>query len=104
MIEETLFTSAAGFIGFHLPKSLFEDGYEFLGIDNLSNYYDPKLMFSWFYIFKNYQKFKFEKINISFRKPLTKVFKDYNKVAMIDTIKAISTKSVFVGYDKFVLT
>ena len=33
----------AGFIGFHLSKSLLEDGYEVFGIDNLNDYYDPKL-------------------------------------------------------------
>ena len=40
---KTLITGAAGFIGFHLCKSLLDDGYEVLGIDNLNDYYDPKL-------------------------------------------------------------
>ena len=40
---KVLITGAAGFIGFHLSKSLLDDGYEVLGIDNLNAYYDPNL-------------------------------------------------------------
>ena len=36
-------TGAAGFIGYHLCKSMLDDGIEVLGIDNLNDYYDPKL-------------------------------------------------------------
>ena len=38
-----LVTGAAGFIGFHLSKSLLNDGYDVMGIDSLNDYYDPKL-------------------------------------------------------------
>jgi len=43
MKNKILITGAAGFIGFHLCQSLLNDGFEVLGIDNLNNYYDPKL-------------------------------------------------------------
>ena len=36
-------TGAAGFIGMHTTKKLLELGNEVLGIDNLNDYYDPKL-------------------------------------------------------------
>lgn len=36
-------TGTAGFIGFHLAKSLLDDGYEVIGIDNLNDYYEVKL-------------------------------------------------------------
>ena len=36
-------TGAAGFIGFHLSKALLARGEQVLGIDNLNDYYDPKL-------------------------------------------------------------
>ena len=42
MSERILVTGAAGFIGYHLSKSLLDDSYEVFGIDNLNNYYDPK--------------------------------------------------------------
>jgi len=41
-----LVTGAAGFIGFHLCKSLLDDGYEVLGIDNINDYYDVNLKYA----------------------------------------------------------
>jgi len=42
-MKKILVTGAAGFIGFHLSKSLAEDGYSVVGIDNFNDYYDVKL-------------------------------------------------------------
>jgi len=39
----TLVTGCAGFIGFHLTKTLLDQGNEIIGIDNLNHYYDPSL-------------------------------------------------------------
>ena len=82
MPSKILVTGVAGFIGFHLSKSLLEDGYEVLGIDNLNDYYDPKLKHARLEIIKKYPNFKFEKVDIADRQSLTKVFVDYapNKV------------------------
>ncbi len=38
-----LVTGAAGFIGFHLSRRLLADGHFVTGIDNLNDYYDPRL-------------------------------------------------------------
>ena len=35
-----LVTGSAGFIGFHLIENLIDKGYNVLGIDNFSDYYD----------------------------------------------------------------
>jgi UDP-glucuronate 4-epimerase len=40
---EYLVTGAAGFIGYFIAKRLCEQGHQVIGIDNLNNYYDPKL-------------------------------------------------------------
>jgi len=40
---KVLVTGAAGFIGFHLTLALPERGDEVVGVDNLNDYYDPKL-------------------------------------------------------------
>ena len=82
MANKILVTGAAGFIGFHLSKSLLDDGYEVLGIDNLNDYYDPKLKHARLDIIKKYPNFKFEKVDIADRESLTKAFVDFapNKV------------------------
>ena len=40
-----LVTGAAGFIGFHTCIKLVNQGHEVYGIDNINDYYDPKLKF-----------------------------------------------------------
>jgi len=82
MSNKILVTGAAGFIGFHLSKSLLEDGYEVLGIDNINDYYDPKLKHARLDIIRKYPNFKFKKVDIADRESLTKVFVDFapNKV------------------------
>jgi UDP-glucuronate 4-epimerase len=38
-----LLTGVAGFIGFHIAKSLISHEYEVIGVDNINNYYDVEL-------------------------------------------------------------
>ena len=77
-----LVTGAAGFIGFHLSKSLLDDGFEVLGIDNINDYYDPNLKYARLEQLKPNKNFTFEKIDIADRESLTKAFIDFkpNKV------------------------
>ena len=44
-----LVTGAAGFIGFHTCLKLVSQGHEVFGIDNINDYYDPKLKFDRLY-------------------------------------------------------
>ena len=68
-------TGAAGFIGYHLCKSLLDDSYEVMGIDNLNDYYDPALKSDRLKQLYLYNNFKFENIDISNRDILAKSFK-----------------------------
>lgn len=46
-MTQTIFvTGVAGFIGFHLTRSLLKDGYNVIGVDNINDYYDPELKYS----------------------------------------------------------
>ena len=38
-----LITGAAGFIGFHVSRSLLDRGHQVTGVDNLNDYYDVRL-------------------------------------------------------------
>ena len=81
-----LVTGAAGFIGYHLSKSLLEDGSEILGLDNLNNYYDPLLKSARLALLKEYSNFKFKKIDLSDRVGLKEAFKEYIDGLDIDTL------------------
>jgi UDP-glucuronate 4-epimerase len=41
-----LITGAAGFIGFHLVNRLVKDGFDVVGLDNINDYYEPKLKYA----------------------------------------------------------
>jgi len=76
--QKILVTGAAGFIGFHLCKSLLNDEYEVLGIDNVNDYYDQKLKFSRLEKLKPYKNFTFEKVDITDKESITKSFQSFN--------------------------
>ena len=42
-MKKILITGAAGFIGFHLSQRLLAAGRQVVGLDNLNDYYDPRL-------------------------------------------------------------
>lgn len=44
--KKVLITGMAGFIGHHLAKNLLNANYEVVGIDNINNYYTPKLKYA----------------------------------------------------------
>jgi len=73
-----LVTGAAGFIGFHLSKSLLDDDCKVLGIDNLNDYYDPELKNKRLNQLKQYQNFKFENIDIVDMVSLSQSFQSFN--------------------------
>ena len=96
-----LVTGAAGFIGFHLSKSLLEDGYEVLGVDNLNDYYDVNLKYarlnelglakevvnnSKFNIQHSTlnKRFRFCKVDISHREKLSEVFKEFAPTKVVN--------------------
>ena len=71
-------SGSAGFIGYHLCKSLLEENFEILGIDCVNDYYDTKLKNDRLKKLSVYDNFKFEKVNIIDREKLKKSFDDFS--------------------------
>ena len=56
-----LITGGAGFIGFHLSKSLLDRGAKVIGFDNLNDYYEVSLKEDRLAILEQYEKYRFIK-------------------------------------------
>ena len=82
--KKILITGSAGFIGYHLCKSLLKDNVEILGLDNLNEYYDVKLKLSRLDKLRKYENFLFEKIDIADRETLTKVFNNFKSDIVVN--------------------
>ena len=63
-MKKILVTGSAGFIGMHLCKSLLDDDYMVIGIDNINDYYDPLLKQSRLKQLSKFNNFHFHKIEI----------------------------------------
>ena len=77
MKQTILMTGAAGFIGFHLAKSLLDEQYEIIGFDNINNYYDVSLKYARLKILSNYKNFKFIQADLADENYVNNVFKTY---------------------------
>lgn len=77
-----LVTGNAGFIGFHLSKKLLENNITVVGLDNVNDYYDPKIKEARLKIlseFKNFQFYKGDLKDLDF----VKYVLDKNKIDKI---------------------
>jgi UDP-glucuronate 4-epimerase len=62
-----LLTGAAGFIGYHLADRLLRDGCRVVGVDNLNDYYDPRLKQARLDRLLGRQGFAFERLDLADR-------------------------------------
>ncbi|MEI6789762.1 MAG: SDR family NAD(P)-dependent oxidoreductase [Myxococcaceae bacterium] len=69
-----LVTGAAGFIGAAVCERLLHDGYSVLGIDNLNDYYDPKLKLARLKRLESYSAWQFQKLDISHQANIEALF------------------------------
>ena len=82
-MQKILITGAAGFIGYHLSRSLLKDGAIILGVDNLNNYYDTGLKEQRLKRLKSFKNFTFKKIDLIDEKKLNNAFLNFNPSIVI---------------------
>jgi UDP-glucuronate 4-epimerase len=72
-----LVTGAAGFIGFHVAERLLADGRSVIGIDNLNDYYDPKLKQARLAELGRHDTFRFHKLDLNDRDGMAALFAEH---------------------------
>lgn len=71
-----LVTGAAGFIGFHMSLRLLKEGHEVVGLDNINDYYDPKLKTDRLAILEPFSHFTFRKCDLADKEGVEKIFQE----------------------------
>lgn len=74
MSETILVTGAAGFIGFHMARRLLADGWTVHGLDNLNDYYDPRLKQARLAELQANANFRFVKCDLADRATMAELF------------------------------
>jgi NAD(P)-dependent dehydrogenase (short-subunit alcohol dehydrogenase family) len=69
-----LVTGAAGFVGYHLCERLLGEGCQVVGVDNLNDYYDPRLKRARLERLEGRRGFAFHKLDIADRKAVPELF------------------------------
>jgi len=76
MSRRVLVTGAAGFIGYHLSERLLGEGDEVVGLDNLNDYYDPKLKEARLKRLQQQKTFRFLRVDLGDRTGVEKIWKE----------------------------
>ena len=74
---EVLVTGSAGLIGWKVAEKLLEKGYKVVGVDNLNDYYDPKLKLWRTNQLKRFPNFTFYELDIEDINALRELFKKH---------------------------
>ena len=78
-----LLTGAAGFIGFHVAQRLLADGERVVGLDNLSDYYDPSLKAARLDRLRSHRGFAFERVDVSDRAAMPEAFRRHRPARVV---------------------
>ena len=76
--EKILVTGSSGFIGMSLCERLLSCGHQVMGLDNMNDYYDPRLKEARLQRIIGHDNFNFKKIDITNYELLNDTFKTFN--------------------------
>ncbi|MCI6714744.1 MAG: NAD-dependent epimerase [Lachnospiraceae bacterium] len=79
-----LITGGAGFIGFHLSKSLLEKGARVIGFDNLNDYYEVSLKEDRLAILEQYDNYRFIKGDLADSAAVLSAFQEYQPQIVVN--------------------
>lgn len=79
-----LITGGAGFIGFHLSRSLLEKGAKVIGFDNLNDYYEVSLKEARLAILEKYEQYTFVKGDLSDNADVFRLFQEYHPQIVVN--------------------
>jgi UDP-glucuronate 4-epimerase len=77
MREPVLVTGAAGFVGFHVAERLLSLGRQVVGLDNVNDYYDPRLKEARLEILRRHSSFIFAKLELADRTATKALFEQH---------------------------
>ncbi len=83
-MKRILVTGCSGFIGMHLCKNLLDCGESILGIDNMNDYYSKGLKKERLRKIKEYDNFRFSKINLCDLESLKLAFDKFNPEIVVN--------------------
>ncbi|MCB1243274.1 MAG: SDR family NAD(P)-dependent oxidoreductase [Akkermansiaceae bacterium] len=83
-MKTILLTGAAGFIGSHTARHLLDDGWQVVGIDNLNDYYDPRLKEHRISELQKREGFVFRPLDIEDLAGLESLFKEFRFESVIN--------------------
>ncbi len=79
-----LVTGVAGFIGMHVAMRLLMDGHEVIGLDNINDYYDPRLKQARLAHIGSPNQFHFQKLDLADREGITTLFAEMRPEIVIN--------------------
>ena len=79
-----LITGGAGFIGFHLSKSLLEKGICVIGFDNMNHYYDASLKEDRLALLQQFENYTFIRGDLADKGDVLRLFQEYHPHVVVN--------------------
>ncbi len=92
MNNTVLITGGAGFIGFHLSMLLLDKGFQIICLDNLNNYYDPKLKEDRLSFFSESPNYIFYNVDIKDKPSIDKIFSHHRPEYVINLAAQVGVR------------